>query len=115
MTQNECLAKAGVAYGVIEDDGTTHWTTNWFEAELSRYKVIKTPEAQADLKAKRLGALAKARQVRADKKAEIARKKVDQCPGGCGYTVAMCACPPVPLCEVDKVLIQQPQEAVTAQ
>jgi hypothetical protein len=100
---NECIAKTGEAFGVLEEDGSMTWYSTWFQAETARYKVTTTPEAQAELKAKKLGALAKARQVKADKKAELVRKQVVQCSGGCGYTVAMCACPVVPLCEIDKI------------
>ena len=93
MTQQECLAKAGMAYGVVEPDGdTVNWYDNWFEAELARYRVIKSAESIAELKAKKVGALDKARAVKAEKKAEIERRKTTTCPTGCGYTIAMCAC-----------------------
>lgn len=91
MTQQECLEKSGNAYGVIEPDGeAVTWYSDWFSAELARYQVIKSPERVAELKAIRGAALTKAREVRAAKRAEIERKKVELCK--CGYTVSMCAC-----------------------
>lgn len=102
MTQEECLKLSGEAWGVIEDDGTINWYKDFMGAELARHGITKTPEAQAERKAKMLEALAKGRKVKADKKAKRNQNQVVQCPGGCGYTIALCACPPIPLCEVDK-------------
>ena len=95
MTQNECLAKTGEAYGVLEEDGSMTWYSRWVDGELARYKVLKTPEAVAKLKTSRLEALAKGRKAVADKKAEIKRKQVELCKGGCGYSESLCACKPV--------------------
>jgi hypothetical protein len=92
MTQNECLEKTGEAYGVIEADGETiNYYPTWAEAELKRYVATKSPEEIATLKATRLSALAKARDVRKTKKAEINKRKTTVCKE-CKYTLSMCIC-----------------------
>lgn len=104
MTQAECLKKTGEAFGVIEADGTINWYPDWFSAESTRYNPTKTPAEIAEAKQKKLDALAKGRQIKAQKKAGIQNKKTTPCPGGCGYMIAMCACPP--LAEVNAKMLE---------
>lgn len=91
MTQNECLAKTGEAYGVLEEDGSMTWYSRWVDGELARYKVTKTPEAVAKLKASRLEALAKGRKAVADKKAKLEYNKTTLCKT-CNHTISVCVC-----------------------
>jgi hypothetical protein len=95
MTQAECLKKTGVAYGVIEDNGDINWYPDYVSGEMARYQVTKTAEDIAESKKKRLDALKKGREVKAQKRAGILDRQKTPCPGGCGYMIAMCACPPI--------------------